>query len=344
MLRKLIQLKNNIVRRLLLESRTRNLIKYKYSTYYSKKEICELSKLCAKYTADKGYVQNQDKIDKNFKIHNYHNYSDYYSEVFSLSRNNIKKVFELGIGNVNKENILNMNKLGEQYSPGASLKVWRDYFKNAMIYGADHDESALFSEERIKTYYVDQANTETILEMWKKINEKDFDIIIDDGCHRYEETVNFFENSKKFLRRDGIYIIEDIVPSQRKKFLRYFKNENYDFKFIHFSRPEGPNDVNSLITLRNLQVKLKIKLELFGASRDFSNTDYLELEIKDKSSVNDLRNEIIKYIDQNLSGNRNFIKVVKSSAFCSENNEIISDNYKITKDQKIGIIPPIGGG
>ena len=26
------------------------------------------------------------------------------------------------------------------------------------------------------------------------------------------------------------------------------------------------------------------------------------------------------------------------------NNEIISDNYKITKNQKIGIIPPIGGG
>jgi len=89
---------------------------------------------------------------------------------------------------------------------------------------------------------------------------------------------------------------------------------------------------------------LKIKLELFGASRDFSNKGYLELKIKDKSSINDLRNEIIKYIDQNLSGNRNFIQVVKSSAFCSENNEIISDNYKITKDQKIGIIPPIGGG
>ena len=39
-----------------------------------------------------------------------------------------------------------------------------------------------------------------------------------------------------------------------------------------------------------------------------------------------------------------FIKIVKSSVFCSENNKIISDNYKITKDQKIGIIPPIGGG
>ena len=89
---------------------------------------------------------------------------------------------------------------------------------------------------------------------------------------------------------------------------------------------------------------MKIKLELFGASRDFSNKDHLEIEVQDKASINDLRNIIIQYLDKNFSGNENFIKVVKSSAFCSENNEIISDNYKITKNQKIGIIPPIGGG
>ena len=89
---------------------------------------------------------------------------------------------------------------------------------------------------------------------------------------------------------------------------------------------------------------MKVKLELFGASRDFSDEDHLEIEMQNKASINDLRNEIIKYINKNFQGNENFIKVVKSSAFCSENNEIISDNYKITKDQKIGIIPPIGGG
>ena len=90
--------------------------------------------------------------------------------------------------------------------------------------------------------------------------------------------------------------------------------------------------------------KLKIKLELFGASRDFSDNDHLEIELQNKDSIDVSRNEIIRYIDINFSGNENFIKVVKSSAFCSENNEIISDNYKITKEQKIGIIPPIGGG
>ena len=89
---------------------------------------------------------------------------------------------------------------------------------------------------------------------------------------------------------------------------------------------------------------MKIKLEMFGASRDFSDNDHLEIEIENKASIDDLRNEIIKYLDINFKGNENFIKVVKSSVFCSENNEIISDNYKIIKDQKIGIIPPIGGG
>jgi hypothetical protein len=49
-------------------------------------------------------------------------------------------------------------------------------------------------------------------------------------------------------------------------------------------------------------------------------------------------------LDINFKGNEDFIKIVKSSAFCSEDNNIVNDNFKITKDQKIGIIPPIGGG
>ena len=89
---------------------------------------------------------------------------------------------------------------------------------------------------------------------------------------------------------------------------------------------------------------MKIKLELFGASRDFSDKKYLEFNIQNKISIKELREKIIAYIDANFSGNENFKKIIENSAFCSEDNNIISDNYKITKDQKIGIIPPIGGG
>ena len=89
---------------------------------------------------------------------------------------------------------------------------------------------------------------------------------------------------------------------------------------------------------------MKIKLELFGASRDFSNKDYLQFEIKEVIEIKDLKKVIISYLDKNFNGNKNFKKIVESSAFCSEDNNIINDSYKISKDQKIGIIPPIGGG
>ena len=89
---------------------------------------------------------------------------------------------------------------------------------------------------------------------------------------------------------------------------------------------------------------MKIKLELFGASRDFSNKDYLEFNIKEQLEIKDFRKEIISYLNKEFKGNKNFVKIVESSAFCSEDNNIINDDFKIIKDQKIGIIPPIGGG
>ena len=89
---------------------------------------------------------------------------------------------------------------------------------------------------------------------------------------------------------------------------------------------------------------MKVKIELFGASRDLSEKDFLEFNIEVKSSIKDLRKKIINYVDEKLKGNENFKKIIETSAFCSEDNNIVSDNYQITKDQKIGIIPPIGGG
>jgi len=89
---------------------------------------------------------------------------------------------------------------------------------------------------------------------------------------------------------------------------------------------------------------MKIKLELFGASRDLSDKEFLELNIKENSSIKDLRKKIINYVDERFKGNENYKKIIETSAFCSADNNIVTDSYQITKDQKIGIIPPIGGG
>ena len=89
---------------------------------------------------------------------------------------------------------------------------------------------------------------------------------------------------------------------------------------------------------------MKIQIELFGASRDFSDNNFLEFNIENNSTIKDIRNKIIEYLDAKFKGNENFKKIVNSSAFCSQNNNIVSDNYKITSNEKIAIIPPIGGG
>ena len=89
---------------------------------------------------------------------------------------------------------------------------------------------------------------------------------------------------------------------------------------------------------------MNIILELFGASRDFSNKDHIEFQIEKKIEIKNFRKELIYYLEKNFKGNEDFKKIVETSAFCSEDNNIINDNYIISKDQKIGIIPPIGGG
>ena len=49
-------------------------------------------------------------------------------------------------------------------------------------------------------------------------------------------------------------------------------------------------------------------------------------------------------IEANFQNNESYKKIVNSSAFCSDKNEIVNDNYKISNNEKVGIIPPIGGG
>ena len=89
---------------------------------------------------------------------------------------------------------------------------------------------------------------------------------------------------------------------------------------------------------------MNIKLELYGASKDFSKESFIIFNLKEKSTIKELRVAIIKFIEAKFKDNEGYKKIVNSSAFCSDKDEIISDNYKISNNEIIGIIPPIGGG
>ena len=89
---------------------------------------------------------------------------------------------------------------------------------------------------------------------------------------------------------------------------------------------------------------MKVTVELHGAAKDLSKNNFLEFEIKKNSSIKDIKIEILEFVEKKFKGNQNLKKLIQSSAFCSEEDEIVPENYKINKNQVIGIIPPIGGG
>ena len=61
---------------------------------------------------------------------------------------------------------------------------------------------------------------------------------------------------------------------------------------------------------------MKVKLELFGASRNLSDKDFLEFNIEKKISIKDLKKKIINYVDEKFKGNENYKKIIETSAFC----------------------------
>ena len=195
----------------------------------------DLCIIMGKYKSDKG--------SKNI-TESHHNYTLVYNELFKDMKEKDIKIFELGIGTLNQElqSAMPVNGLS-----GASLYGWNEYFPNAQIYGADIDKSILFTDDRIKTFYCDQTNPSVIKDMWNNPElEGEFDIIIEDGLHTFEANITFFENSIHKLKRNGIYIIEDIDSKPYnnglysfKKIIPALKNKYPDLTFQLLEIPSG---------------------------------------------------------------------------------------------------------
>ena len=210
--------------------------------YYNKDKKNPISELCVKYGSDKGYKDFFSVTPYTWKPRNY---AEFYFKLFDHCKDQVKLIFECGIGSNNVNIESNMTSGGK---PGASLNVWKDYFINAEVYGADIDKDILFNSDRIKTFEVDQTNEESIHKMWREINKKDFDIMIDDGLHNYEAGITLFKNSYDKLRKNGIYIIEDVSNKYLFKLIESLKSYNPEVAILR-SNLNNRND-NNLICIR----------------------------------------------------------------------------------------------
>lgn len=210
---------------------------------YGRNPKCLLASLCDQHGSDKGSLVSQN--------HPYpwaaHTYTDYYARLWSQCRQHVRRVFECGLGTNNPNMKSNMGVRGR---PGASLRVWRDYFPEAQVVGADIDKGILFQEDRIRTYYVDQLDPVSIGEMWRAAGPGEFDFMIDDGLHEFRAGISLFEHSIGHLSAQGVYVIEDVTQPDLKRYFDYFSNKKYIVDYISLHRPTTRLGDNSIVSIR----------------------------------------------------------------------------------------------
>ena len=201
---------------------------------FDEKQPTTLCEIMGRNNSDKGSINITSS---------WHNYTPFYYSIFKDLREKSLRIFELGLGTNNVNLLSNMGTNGR---PGASLYGWHEFFTNSAIFGADIDSDILFTTDVIKTFYCDQTNPHIIKYMWNEPElHENFDIIIEDGLHKFEANVCFFENSIHKLNSNGYYIIEDISVHDEPLFIEKIKEWELQYTACLFRLVKIPSAVNN---------------------------------------------------------------------------------------------------
>lgn len=151
---------------------------------------------------------------------NGHSYVHFYEAAFGHRRDDVKKVLEIGVGNIQEGS--------------SSLFMWRDYFPNAEIFGVDIDEKKTGEfGDRIHLWLCDQSDGKTLGKLAEAYGP--FDLIVDDGCHETLHQIISAEALMPHLAPGGRYFIEDVSDDRLlRERLPQFSFETNVFK--------GPGD------------------------------------------------------------------------------------------------------
>lgn len=169
-----------------------------------------------------------------------HSYTPYYYKLFKNVRHKVKKLLEMGIGDPKTM------KHCPNYTTGASLYMWRDFFPNAQIYGADIKPENIFEDERIKTFICNERIRPELTKLIKSTGS-DIDIFIDDGSHLPSDQIRMAQVILPIIDKEVLYIIEDV----RNPEIFFEPLKTYNIKVSNLSQKYGVEPIsNNLLVIR----------------------------------------------------------------------------------------------
>ena len=122
-----------------------------------------------------------------------HNYTAAYEPWFAPLRDQPITLLEIGVGG------------------GHSLRMWQRYFSAARIIGVEINREAALAGLRV--IYGDATNPGVILAACSAALHRRFDVVIDDGSHRWADQDRSFALLWPLLALGGQYWIEDLHTS-----------------------------------------------------------------------------------------------------------------------------------
>ncbi len=127
----------------------------------------------------------------------WHWYTRHYDKHFAPLRYEPVRILEIGIGGY-----------ADPAAGGGSLRMWKNYFPRAIVYGMDIFDKSGVRESRIHTVQGSQDDVEFLTAF--ATQNGPFDIIIDDGSHLNAHVLTTFGALLPHVRPGGWYVIEDL--------------------------------------------------------------------------------------------------------------------------------------
>jgi hypothetical protein len=127
-----------------------------------------------------------------------HGYTRAYERHFGPLRDQPVKLLEIGVGR------------------GNSMRMWREYFPRAALYGLDIEECRQVEPLNVTVFIGSQGDPVVLDRLAAKTGK--LDIVIDDGSHRWSDQMVAFERLYPHLQPGGIYVVEDLHTSYMERF------------------------------------------------------------------------------------------------------------------------------